>query len=191
MTSFAEPSLIDLLLYTLQLVYNFPSQHSSKHPLLIFELMDSFVAGWDQSTADQSNRFNNCRWTKVLSNFTTCTLTSCQHQLIFARCPFISKSYQHALGHAFLHLVAKSKSIRWESQRALRKGKVRLHRYTCLWWGASERKLGQSLKPNQKGTRKIKAKGLVGTQPQKRPYHKYLVGSKMSSWAIFILRWED
>ena len=30
--------------------------------------------------------------------------------------------------------------------------KVRLHRHICLW-GASERKLGESLKPNQKGTR--------------------------------------
>jgi len=38
----------------------------------------------------------------------------------------------------------------------------------------------------------IKEKGL-GTQPQKRPYHTYLAESKKSStsWAIFILRWED
>jgi hypothetical protein len=33
-----------------------------------------------------------------------------------------------------------------------REGKVRLHRYICLW-GASERKLGKSLKPNQKDIR--------------------------------------
>jgi hypothetical protein len=35
--------------------------------------------------------------------------------------------------------------------------KVRLHCYICLW-GASERKLGKILKPNQKGTRKNKGK---------------------------------
>ena len=67
----------------------------------------------------------------------------------------------------------------WQVQLPCRLGKVRLHRYICLW-GASERKLGKSLKPNQKGTRKIKGKGL-GTQPQKRPHHKCLVGSKKSS----------
>jgi hypothetical protein len=32
--------------------------------------------------------------------------------------------------------------------------KVRLHRYICLW-GASERKLGKSLKPNQKDPRHV------------------------------------
>jgi hypothetical protein len=57
--------------------------------------------------------------------------------------------------------------------------KVRLHRYICLW-GASEWKLGKSLKPNQKISEQIKGKGL-GTQPQKRLHHKYLVGSKKSS----------
>jgi hypothetical protein len=40
--------------------------------------------------------------------------------------------------------------------------------------------LGKSLKPNQEGPIKIKGKGL-GTQPQKRPHHKYLDGSKKSS----------
>jgi hypothetical protein len=39
----------------------------------------------------------------------------------------------------------------------IRKGKVRLHRYICLW-GASERKLGKSLKPNQKDARKYQGK---------------------------------
>ena len=37
------------------------------------------------------------------------------------------------------------------------KGKVRLHRYILLW-GASQRKLGKSLKPNQKGSRKNQGK---------------------------------
>jgi len=36
-------------------------------------------------------------------------------------------------------------------------GEVMLHRYMCLW-GASERKLGKSLEPNQKGTRKNQGK---------------------------------
>jgi hypothetical protein len=37
-------------------------------------------------------------------------------------------------------------------------------------WGASERKLGKSLKTNQKEIGKIKGKGL-STQPQKKPHH--------------------
>ena len=40
------------------------------------------------------------------------------------------------------------------------KGKGGLHRYICLW-GASERKLGKSLKPNQKISEQIKRKGLA------------------------------
>jgi len=37
-------------------------------------------------------------------------------------------------------------------------GKVRLHRYICLSWGASERKLGKSLIPYQKDPRKNQGK---------------------------------
>jgi hypothetical protein len=40
--------------------------------------------------------------------------------------------------------------------------KVRLHRYICLW-GASERKLGKSLKPNQK----VKVKVALLYMPQR------------------------
>jgi hypothetical protein len=60
----------------------------------------------------------------------------------------------------------------------LKLGKVKLHRYISCLWGASEQKLGKSLKPNQKG--KFKGKRL-GIQPQKRLHHKYLVNSKKSS----------
>ena len=67
----------------------------------------------------------------------------------------------------------------------------RLHRCICLW-GASERKLGKSLKSNPKKLENQKGKGL-GTQPQKRPLHKYLEGSKKSSNELgyLLLRWED
>jgi superoxide dismutase len=52
--------------------------------------------------------------------------------------------------------------------------------------------LGKASNQTIKALGKIKGKGL-GTMPQKRPHHKYLVGSKspQTSWAIFILRWED
>jgi hypothetical protein len=38
------------------------------------------------------------------------------------------------------------------------KGRVRLHRYICLW-GASERKLGKGLKSNLKRQKKTREKG--------------------------------
>jgi len=52
---------------------------------------------------------------------------------------------------AFWHGIAYASHI--VHTFLVKSNKVRLHRYICLW-GASERKLERSLKPNQKGTRK-------------------------------------
>jgi hypothetical protein len=62
-----------------------------------------------------------------------------------------------------LHNFIRNKALE-DSERATlvempltTKIKVRLHRYICLW-GASERKLEKSLKPNQKDPRKNQGK---------------------------------
>ena len=57
--------------------------------------------------------------------------------------------------------------------------KVRLHRCICLWEHLSG-SLEKACNQTKKALEKIKGKGL-GTQPQNRPHHIFLVGSKKSS----------
>ena len=59
-----------------------------------------------------------------------------------------------------------------------------------LWGqGASERKLGKSLKPNQKEIRKFKGTGL--NLSHKRGHTMYIWLVFKTGWAIFLLWWED
>ena len=52
--------------------------------------------------------------------------------------------------------------------------------------------LGKSLKPNQKGTRRIKGRGLGLSHKRGHTIYIWLFQeSHQTSWAIFILRWED
>ena len=66
------------------------------------------------------------------------------------------------------------------------------HRHICLW-GAFEQKLGRSLKPNQKDTRKDQGTRARHSATKKAtPFISgWLKKSPLTSWAIFILRWED
>ena len=77
--------------------------------------------------------------------------------------------------------------------KGLRLGKVRLHcyRYYICLWGASERKLGKSLKPNQKDIRTNQGK--KARHSAKKEATPQISGQKcpQTSWAILILRWED
>jgi hypothetical protein len=58
-----------------------------------------------------------------------------------------------------------------------RLGKVRLHRYICLWW-ASERKLGKKPVTKPKNASKIKARHLATKEAT----------PKISGWFIKVLK---
>ena len=72
----------------------------------------------------------------------------------------------------------------------VRSDKVKLHRYICLW-GASERKLGKSLKSNQKDPRKNQGKRALSHKIGHTKNIRLVWKIPQTSWAIFILRWED